>query len=162
MGGGDRVGREGRRAERVLEQLAGLAGVFDAGDVDELTHALQVAARAERAGCDDEVVLAGLCHDIGKVFGDVGHGGMAAALLAPHVRHDVVEVVRHHSAFTARHWGQVPEGSVDPREQFRREPWYDLAARFVDEWDLASFDPSYDTPSLAHYEALVRRLVTGP
>jgi predicted HD phosphohydrolase len=158
----DRVGREGRRADRVLEQLAGLAGVYDATDVDELTHALQVAAHAERAGYDDEIVLACLCHDVGKVFGDVGHGAMAAALLAPHVRDEVVEVVRHHSSFTARYWGKVPEGAVDSREQFRSAVWFDLAARFVDEWDMASFDPSYDTPTLAHFDPLVRRLVVGP
>jgi predicted HD phosphohydrolase len=146
----------------VLELLAGLAGVSDAGVVDELTHALQVAAHAERAGFDDEVVLASLCHDIGKVFGDVGHGGMAAALLAPHVREDVVEVIRHHSSFTARHWGKVPDGAVDPRDQFRSASWFDLAVRFVDEWDMASFDPSYDTPSLEHFAPIVRRLVIGP
>jgi predicted HD phosphohydrolase len=158
----DRVGREGRRAERVLVLLAGLAGTFDAGEVDELTHALQVATHAERAGHDDEVVLAGLCHDVGKVFGDAGHGGMAAALLAPHVREDIVEVVRHHSAFTARHWGKVPAGTVDPREQFHGAPWFDLAVRFVDEWDMRSFDPSFDTPPLEHFAPVVHRLVTGP
>jgi predicted HD phosphohydrolase len=52
-------------------------------------------------------------HDIGKVFGDAGHGAIAAALLEPHVRSDVVRVVRHHSHFTARHWEQIPAGEPD-------------------------------------------------
>ena len=144
----DRLGREGRRAERVLALLESLRGVYDGGDVDELTHSLQVASRAERDGADEELVLAALCHDIGKVFGDAGHAGIAAALLAPHVRADVVEIVRHHGAFTARHWDRVPPGGVDPRERFREQPWFDAAVRFVDEWDMKSFDPTYDAPPL--------------
>lgn len=82
----DRIGREGRRAERVLTLLGSLSDVCDGGEISELEHALQTATRAELAGADDELVLAALCHDIGKVFGDVGHGEMSADLLKPHVR----------------------------------------------------------------------------
>ena len=68
----DRLCRPGRRAEQVLTLLASLEGVGDGGAISELDHALQLASRAERAGADEDVVLAGLLHDIGKVFGDAG------------------------------------------------------------------------------------------
>ena len=157
----ERLGRAGRRAEQVIAQLSSLDSVCDGGDISELDHAIQVASRAQRAGADDEVVLAALLHDIGKIFGDVGHAEIAAEVLAPHVRPEVVNVVRHHCAFTARHWNEIAEGESDPRDAFADQPWFELARRFVDEWDMQSFDPSYESLPLAHFEPLVRRLVTG-
>ena len=62
----DRIGRDGRRAERILICLSSLSDVCDGGDITELEHALQTATRAERAGADDEMVLAALCHDVGN------------------------------------------------------------------------------------------------
>jgi predicted HD phosphohydrolase len=53
-------------AERVIALLVSLTEVTDGFAVDQLTHCLQTATRAERAGADDEVVIASLCHDIGK------------------------------------------------------------------------------------------------
>ena len=158
----DRLCRPGRRAEQVLTLLASLEDVGDGGAITELDHALQLASRAERAGADEDVVLAGLLHDIGKVFGDAGHGAIAAALLEPHVRPDVVQVVRYHSQFTARHWEQIPPGEPDPRDQFAEEPWFQLACRFVDEWDMKSFDPAYDSLPLGHFIPLVQRRVREP
>jgi predicted HD phosphohydrolase len=158
----ERLGGEGRRAERVLALLASLDGVCDGGEISELAHATQVATRAERAGADDEVVLAALVHDIGKVFGDARHAAISAEVLAPHVRPDVVAVVRHHCDFTARHWERIAEGAADPRDRHAHQPWFDLARRFVDDWDMRSFDPAYPSHPLAHFAPLVHRLVTGP
>ena len=158
----DRLGRDGRRAEQVLALLASLGNVCDGGEISELDHALQVASRAERSGADDDVILAALLHDIGKVFGDAGHHAVSAEVLAPHVRPDVVHVVRHHGAFTARHWGEIGDGDSDPRDDFVNEPWFELACQFVDDWDMQSFDPTYDSQPLEHFEPLVTRLITGP
>lgn len=146
----------------MLEGLRSLGSVCDGGEISELDHALQVATRAERDGADEEVVLAALLHDLGKVFGDAGHGEVAAAVLAPHVRAEVVQVVRHHRDFTARHWQDLGPDDVDPRDRHRSEPWFALAERFVDEWDMASFDPAYDSFALAHFAPLVERLVREP
>ena len=158
----DRLTREGRRAESVLRCLANLSDVCDGGDISELDHALQVATRAMRAGADDEMILAALCHDIGKVFGDVGHGEVAAAFLRSHIRPELAEVVRHHAAFTARHWDPTLHGPADPRRAFEGAAWYGTAETFVDEWDMASFDPDYDSESLEFFRPLVERLVVGP
>lgn len=158
----DRLGRDGRRAEQVLALLVSLDGVCDGGEISELDHAIQVASRAERSGAAEDVVLAALLHDIGKVFGDAGHAAISAEVLAPHVPREVVEVVRHHGAFTARHWDEIGTDGVDPRDSFADEPWFELACRFADEWDMPSFDPEYESLPLEHFEALVRRRVTGP
>jgi predicted HD phosphohydrolase len=107
------------------------------------------------------LVLVALCHDIGKVFGDVGHGEVSAELLKPHVRAELVSVVRHHGACTARHWDPALKGESDPRTKYRDEPWYLLAEAFVDGWNMASFDPLYRHEELGHFAPLVRQLVTG-
>ncbi len=62
------------------------AGVTNGFAVDQLTHVCQTAARAERAGADDEVVVAALCHDIAKAVSEPNHPAVAAALLKPYVR----------------------------------------------------------------------------
>lgn len=144
----------------MIALLVSLGDVSDGGGVDlsELDHALQTASRAERAHAADDVILAALLHDLGKVVGDRGHGRIAAEMLAPHVRPEIAEVVRYHGAFTARHWFQVAEAD-DPRTQFAHEPWFDLACTFVDDWGMQSFDSSYDSLPLEHFEPLVRRLV---
>src|SRR4051812_36355186 len=69
----EHLGREGRRANQILVHLRSLDAVCDGGEISELSHALQAASRAERAGADREVVLAALLHDIGKVWGDARH-----------------------------------------------------------------------------------------
>ncbi|MFN7148401.1 MAG: HD domain-containing protein [Microthrixaceae bacterium] len=158
----ERIDRTGRRAERVMAALESLATVCDGGEISELDHALQVATRAERAGADDEVVLAALLHDVGKVFGDAGHPEISAAVLEPHVRSDVVEVVRHHRDFTARHWQELGAEDDDPRERHRGRSWFPLAERFVDDWDMESFDLTYAAQPLEHFSGLVERLVNEP
>lgn len=158
----ERIDRPGRRAEQIIAGLESLADVCDGGEISELDHALQTATRAVRDGADDDVVLGALLHDLGKVFGDAGHPEASAAVLAPHVRPDVVAVVRHHRDFTARHWQQLGPDDPDPRDAHRDEPWFALAERFVDDWDMASFDPDYDTLPLTYFVPLVERLAVEP
>jgi predicted HD phosphohydrolase len=158
----DHVKREGRRAESFHRQLLSLSEVFDGGEISELDHSLQTATRARSAGADDELILAALCHDVGKVFGNAGHGPIAAEFLRPHIRADLVEVVRHHGAFTARHWDPSLNGPGDPRNAFADRPWYPVAVTFVDDWDMESFDPQYENDSLESFGPLIQKLITGP
>ena len=46
-------------ADRVLEQLRGLAGSLSGYRVDRLEHSLQCATRAQRDGADEELVAGG-------------------------------------------------------------------------------------------------------
>ena len=145
-----------RVAESILAMVRSLAAITDGFAVDQLTHCLQTAALAEAAGADDELVVASLCHDIGKAVSVSNHPAIAAEILQPYVRRDVYEVIRAHQDFQGRHYYQHFGGNPDARDQYVGEPWYDLAAQFADEWDQIAFDPAYDTLPLEHFEPLVR------
>jgi predicted HD phosphohydrolase len=151
-----------RIAESVLGMLRQLEGIVEGFAVDQLTHCLQTATRAERDGADEEVVVASLCHDMGKVVTDANHGAVAAEMLKPFVRDDVYWMVKVHQDFQGRHYFGFMGQDPDAREQYRGHPAFDLTARFADEWDQTSFDPEYDTLPLEHFEPLVRRVFAHP
>ena len=150
-----------RVADRVLGMLESLGDITDGFATDQLTHCLQTATRAERAGADDEVVVASLCHDIGKAVSVPGHPEIAAAILKPYVRPEVHTMIRVHQDFQGAHYyhhfGGDPEARQKHRPDLTDEEW-DLAARFADEWDQTSFDPDYDTLPLEHFEPKVRQV----
>ena len=160
--GAETAQNQPRVAERVLGLLRSLADITDGFATDQLTHCLQTATRAERDGADDEVVVASLCHDIGKAISVPGHPQIAAAILQPYVRPEVHTMIRVHQDFQGRHYYQHFGADPDAREQYRGEPWFDLAARFADEWDQLSFDPAYDTEPLEHFEPLVNEVFAAP
>ena len=150
-----------RVAEGVLALLRSLASITVGFSTDQLTHCLQTATMAERAGADDEIVIAALCHDIGKAISVPNHAGIAAEILRPYVRKEVYEMIRVHQDFQGRHYYQHFGGDPNARELHRDALTADeftLAARFADEWHQAAFDPSYDTLPLEHFEARVRDL----
>jgi predicted HD phosphohydrolase len=147
---------QGRVAESVLEMLRSLAGITDGFAVDQLTHSLQTATLAERAGADPDVVFASLLHDIGKAVSVPNHPEIAAAIIKPYVREDVYHMIRAHQDFQGRHYYAHFGADPDAREKYRGESWYELAEQFADEWDQIAFDPDYDTLPLEHFEPLVR------
>lgn len=149
-------------ADRILGMLADLEAVTNGFAVNQLIHACQTAARAQRAGADDEVVVASLCHDMAKAVSEPNHPATAAAFLKPYVRPDVEWMVRVHQDFQGRHYYGFMGKDPDAREQHRGHPAYDLAERFADEWDQTSFDPEYDTPPLEHFEPMVREVFSVP
>lgn len=149
-------------ADRVLRMLESLSELVDGFAVDQLTHCLQTATRAERAGADDEMVVASLCHDIGKTVGVPNHPKVAAEILRPYVRPEVTAVIAAHQDFQGRHYYHHFEMDPNIRDRYRNEPWFELAERFADEWDQNSFDPDYPNESLAHFEPLVRAIFGHP
>ncbi len=150
-----------RAAESVLALLRSLAGLTGGFPVDQLTHACQTAARAERAGASTEMVVAALCHDVGKAVSWSNHGAISAEILRPHVADDVYQVVRWHQDFQVRHFAGHLGGDPEARARHRDAGWFGRAEVFADEWDQTSFDPDYDTPGLDHFEPMVRE-VFGP
>src|SRR6476620_4217317 len=108
-----------RVAERVLALLRSLAEITDGFATDQLTHCLQTATRAERAGADPEVVVASLCHDIGKFVSVPNHPAIAAEILKPYVRTEVYEMIRVHQDFQGRHYYAHFGGDPDAREKHR-------------------------------------------
>src|SRR5580692_5877601 len=136
--------RQKRVATQVLSMLEGLGAITDGFAVDQLVHSLQTATRAEKAGADPEMVLASLCHDIGKYVSVPNHPRIAAEILRPYVRDEVVSVILAHQDFQGRHYYHHFGGDPDAREQYRAEPWFSLAEKFADEFDQNSFDPDYE------------------
>src|SRR5436853_871423 len=152
---------QSRVADRVLSMLESLSEITDGFATDQLTHCLQTATLAERAGADPEVVVAALCHDIGKAVSVPNHPRIAAEILRPYVRDEVFKMILVHQDFQGRHYYAHFGGDPDAREKHRAdltdEEWT-LAEQFADEWDQKAFDPDYDTLPLEHFEDRVRQV----
>jgi predicted HD phosphohydrolase len=151
-----------RVAESVLAMLRSLEQVTNGFAVDQLTHCLQTATLAERAGADDEWVVASLCHDIGKAVSVPNHPRIAAEILRPYVREEVRWSIEVHQDFQGRHYFHHLGGDPNARDKHAGHEFYDLAERFADEWDQLAFDPDYDTLPLEHFEDRVRELFGRP
>ena len=149
---------QGRVAERVLMLLRSLAEITDGFAVDQLTHSLQTATIAERAGADDELVVAALCHDIGKSISVMNHPRIAAEILRPYVRPEVTWIVAQHGLFQNYYYVHHLGGDRNARERFRDHPWYAATQHFCATWDQCSFDPHYRSEPLDYFEPLVRRI----
>src|SRR5207248_742426 len=102
--GAEHVKDQPRTAEAVLDMLRSLESIVAGFATDQLVHCRQTATRAERAGADDEIVVAALCHDIGKAVSVPNHPAIAAAILRPYVRDEVYEMIRTHQDFQGRHY----------------------------------------------------------
>ncbi|MCU1392957.1 MAG: metal dependent phosphohydrolase [Ilumatobacteraceae bacterium] len=147
-----------RVSETILTMLRSLADITDGFATDQLTHVLQTATLAEQAGADDEVIVASLCHDIGKVISVANHGGIAAEMLRPYVRPDVVWMLQVHQDFQGKHYYAHFGADPNKRDAFVDHPAYALTAQFTDEWDQIAFDPNGETHPLEHFEPLVREI----
>ena len=126
--------------------------------VNELEHSLQTATRALRAGAPEEMIMAALCHDIGMAISIENHDSIAAEILKPYVTHETYEMIRTHQDFQGRYYYATIGRDPAARRQYADQPWYEMACRFSDEWDQASFDPDFDTLPLAHFEPMVDRI----
>jgi predicted HD phosphohydrolase len=146
--------------EQVLSMLRSMRGLHAGFGVDQLHHALQTASMAKRANASDELVLAALCHDVGKVISIPNHAAIAAEMLKPYVSDPVYHVLRTHQDFQGRHYYPYFGMSATLRDQYRNESWFALAEQFTDEWDQAAFDPAYPVLPLEEFEPMVRQLMS--
>ena len=60
--------RQSTMPATIKSMLAQLEQQVDGFAVNQLVHGLQTATRAELAGASEELIVAALCHDIGKVI----------------------------------------------------------------------------------------------
>ncbi len=144
--------------DRVLDLLRSMGTLHQGFAVSQLDHSLQTATRAERDGADLDMVVASLCHDIGKTFSNMNHPAIAAEMLRPWVSDEAYWVVKYHQDFQGRHYyGRI---GMDPEMRRRHEghEHYDMAARFADVWDQTAFDPEYVSEPLEHFEPMVREV----
>lgn len=140
---------------KLEEQVDGFA-------VNQLLHGLQTATRALRDGAPEEMIVAALCHDIGKVISVENHPAIAAEILKPFVSRETYEIVRTHQDFQGRHYYALVGKDPAARLRYAGQPWYEEACRFADEWDQTSFDPAYDTLPLSHFEPMIERVFGRP
>ena len=142
----------------IRKMLGQLEEQVDGFAVNQLEHSLQTATRAVRAGATEELIVAALCHDIGKVISIENHPAIAAEILKPYVSQETYEIVRTHQDFQGRHYYALLGKNPEAREQYTDQPWFDLACRFTDEWDQAAFNPDYDTLPLSYFEPMIDRV----
>ena len=149
-------------ADRVLEQLRGLAGSPSGYRVDRLEHSLQCATRAHRDEAGEELVVAALLHDIGDLLAPHNHGELAAAVLRPYVSERTYWIVRQHGLFQSYYYAHHNGGDRNARDVFRGHPWYQDAVDFCHRWDQPSFDPDYESLPLEFFEPMARRIFARP
>jgi predicted HD phosphohydrolase len=146
-------------ADSLLEQLRRLGEAPSGFAVDRLTHSLQTATRAERAGRSDLYVLAALLHDIGDNLAPENHSELAAAVLRPHLPDDLHWMVKHHGEFQRYYFGHYLGEDRNVRDRHRGHQWFDFTEEFCEEYDQRSFDPDYLTEPIDHYDLLVHELI---
>ena len=144
-------------ADKIIELLMHCENLKGGFSVNQLTHCLQTATLAEQDGADDELIVASLCHDIGKVISRANHGGIIAAIFKPYVREEVYMVLKMHQIFEGKHYFGYMDKDPNQYLQFKEEPWYDLALKFM-EWDQASFDPNFQTLPLSYFIPKIRKI----
>ncbi len=145
-------------ADRVLEQLRGLAGSLGGYKVDRLEHSLQSATRAYRDDADEEMVVAALLHDIGDLLSPHNHSALAAEVLRPYVSERTYWIVRQHGLFQSYYYAHHFGNDRNSRDRYIDHEWYQDTVDFCERWDQSSFDPEYESLPLEFFEPMVRRI----
>ena len=151
-----------RVPDRMLTILRSMRGLVQGFQIDQLEHSLQTATRAERAGAEVEMIVASLCHDMGKTISNANHPAIAAEMIRPWVSPDAYWIVKVHQDFQGMHYYE--RMGLDPMMRLKHQdhPAYELAAVFADEWDQTAFDPGYESFPLEHFEPMVREVFGRP
>jgi predicted HD phosphohydrolase len=144
--------RRHREYAWAIRLFASLHDIRDGFACTQAHHSLQVAGRLEAAGASEELVLAGLLHDVAKPLSLVNHPAIAAEMLGEYVSEDTADIIRWHGHFLA----DETHGRAG-RELFRDEPWFADAVLFA-RIDSESFDPEYPVKTLEHYLPRLRKL----
>jgi predicted HD phosphohydrolase len=160
------IGREVAKRQANMPQvikslLLQLEEQVDGFNINQLQHGLQTATRALRDGASEEMIVAALCHDIGKAISVENHPAIGAEILKPYVSHETYEIIRTHQDFQGRHYYALMGKNPNARSQYEKEAWYPRAVQFTDEWDQTAFDHEYDTLPLAYFEPMIDRLFSG-
>jgi predicted HD phosphohydrolase len=156
------IERQASMPQVIKSMLLQLEDHVDGFPVNQLVHGLQTATRAEHAGADEEMIVAALCHDIGKAVSDANHGAISAEILKPYVSPDTYEIIRTHQDFQGRYIYSFIGKDPEARQKYKAESWYDLACKFSDAWDQTSFDPDYRALPLEHFEPMIDRVFARP
>jgi predicted HD phosphohydrolase len=144
--------------DRIIASLRRLDDGLAGYQVSRYEHSLQSATRAEADGADIEMIVAALIHDVGDELAPENHSQLAAAIIRPYVRAEVTWVVNMHGIFQQLYYGHHVGIDPNARDAYRDHPWFDSCATFCERWDQASFDPTYPTKPLEHFEPMLREV----
>jgi predicted HD phosphohydrolase len=149
-------------SDRILKHLQLLDGDYGGFPVDRLTHCLQTATRAHRAGRDEEYVVCALVHDIGDTLGSYNHADVAAAIVKPFVSAENHWMVEKHAIFQGYYFFEHLGLNREMRETFREHPSFGRTEEFCREFDSPAFDPKGEALPLSFFEPMLRRVFAQP
>jgi predicted HD phosphohydrolase len=134
-----------RRA--VLDLFLAGGSIMDRG-CDQVAHGLRLATIAKHHRVPDDLVVAGLFHDVGKPLNMVHHGDVSAAILRGRIADVWLDLVRRHGEYVA----DIHHETTETR---RYEAWslHELARRFA-RWDIEALRPGPFWP-LDTFEPLI-------
>ena len=118
----------------------------------------EAATRAEDAGECEEIIVAGLLHDIGDTLAPRNHAVLGAEILRPFVSRHTYWMLRHHDVFQGYYFWDKLGLDRDARDRHRGHPAYEMTVRFTGDYDQIAFDPTYETRPIEHFEPMVRRI----
>ena len=145
-------------AERIIKFMSGLTETLEGYQVSRLEHSLQSATRAERAGESEEMIVATLLHDIGDELAPMNHSEYAATILKPYVSEKTHWIIEKHGEFQAYYYAHHLGKNRNIRDKYKNHKFYKATLDFCEKYDQSSFDPSYDSKSLSHFEPMVKRI----
>ncbi len=143
----------------ILKILKKLKHLHQAFPVNQLEHALQTATNARRAGEGPELIVAALCHDMGKVISVFNHETIAAEMLKPYLSDNIYQMMKYHGIFQGRFfWDKIGR---DPNTylKFKGKPWYDLTMKFTERYDSPAFKINFKTDSLESFIPELRQVM---
>ena len=159
-------------------------GMSDGEAVDLWEHQLQTAAGLERLGADEELIVAGLLHDLGDGrVAESAHAPWAAALVRPLLGERVAWVIGAHAdakrylcTTDPAYWNTLSpvskrtleaQGglmSAEEVEQFRANPFAEQAV-LLRQCDDAGKDPNHTVKHPERFRAMLDRVAaraSGP
>ena len=144
--------------ERLLAFMETLHHTFPGGQIDRYAHCLQTATRAEDAGECEEIIVAGLLHDIGDSIAPHNHADVGADILRPFVSRHTYWMLKHHGIFQGYYFWDKIGKDKDERDRYRDHPAYEMTVRFTGDYDQMAFDPAYETRPIEYFEPMVKRI----
>lgn len=149
-------------ADTLLANLKLLKGDKMGYRIDRYEHSLQSATRAMRDGQDEEMIVCALLHDVGDLMAPENHSQLAASILRPYIGEQNHWIIEHHGIFQGYYYFHHLGMDRNERERFRGHAHFQACADFCHKYDQNSFDPSYDTAPIEHFEPMVQRLFAKP
>jgi len=143
-------------ADRIIKFMSGLNSTLEGYKITRLEHSLQTATRALNDKADEEMVVAALLHDIGDELAPLDHSEYAASVLKPFVSEKTHWIIKKHGEFQMYYYAHHLGNNRNQRDKYKDHKYYNAALQFCENWDQASFDPSFKSLKLKDFEPSIK------